>query len=355
LNYTFTGISGTSYAEWGPIQGSNTNAYYLGQSGGVNNSIQLRSDKNNSGIVVWKSSGYVKSVTVTWNSNTTNGRTLDIYGNNTAYSAATELYSSSTQGTKVGSIVKGTSTTYTFTENYKYIGLRSNSGAMYLDEIKIEWGTEAFLETVAKPTISFDSSTNKVTISCATEGATIYYTTNGNDPTINDTEYTSAIQLVSGDSFTVKAIAVKSGMNNSEVASKAVAYSSGTTENKSFTITDTDFGSSYATGTFIKNDEITISYANVANYGNGIQFKATTGELSNTTSLGTIVKITIKEQTGKSHTNLKVYAGTSADDISTEISASDLVYDFSNGSYSYFKFSNGQYAAYLSEIEVEYK
>lgn len=354
LNYAFTGISGTSYAEWGPKIGSETNAYYIGQSGGANNSIQLRSTNNNSGIVVWKSSGYVKSVTVTWNSNTANGRTLDIYGKNTAYEATTELYDSAKQGTKVGSVVKGTSTTYTFTENYKYIGIRSNNSAMYLDEIEIEWGTEAFMETVATPSISFDSSTKQVSISCATEGATIYYTINGNDPTTNDKVYTGVIQLVSGDSFTVKAIAVKEGMINSAIASKAVAYS-GETGNKTFTITDADFGTAYATNTFTKNDNITISYSNVANYGNGIQFRANTGELHNTTSLGTIVKITIKEQSGKSHTNLKVFAGTSVEDISTEITTTGLVYDFSNGAYSYFKFSNGSNAAYLSEIEVEYK
>ena len=355
LDYAFTNISGTSYSEWGPTQGSKTNAYYIGQSGGTDNSIQLRSSNNNSGIVVWKSSGYVKKITVKWNSNTNNGRAVDIYGKNSAYEATTELYNTDKQGTKVGSIVKGSSTTYTFTENYKYIGLRSNNGAMYLDKIEIEWGTDAIMETVATPSISFDESTNKVSISCATDGATIYYTTNGNNPTINDTQYSSEIQLVTGDSFTVKAIAVKTGMNNSVVASKAVAYSSGQTENKSFSILASDFGSAYATNTFTKNDNITISYANVADYGYGIQFKASTGELHNTTSLGTIVKITIKEQSGKNHTNLKVYAGTSVDNVSTEITTTGLVYDFSGGNYSYFKFSNGQYAAYLSEIEVEYK
>lgn len=260
LNYAFTGISGTSYAEWGPTQGSATNAYYIGQSGGANSSIQLRSNNNNSGIVVYKSSGYVKSVTVSWNSSTDNGRTLDIYGKHTAYSAATDLYDSSKQGTKVGSIVKGTSTTYTFTDNYEYIGLRSSSGAMYLTSVSIEWGTEALTETVATPSITFDSSTNQVSISCGTDGAGIYYTTDDTDPTSSSTLYTAPIQLVSGDSFTVKAIAIKSGMNDSEIASQDVAYYSGSTGEKKDIITASMLA---ATGTTY------VSFSNVSYTGTG--------------------------------------------------------------------------------------
>lgn len=244
LNLDFTGISGTSYAGWGAFKGSATNAYYIGNSAGDKESIQLRSNNNNSGIVVWKSSGYVKSITVVWNSATSSGRTLDIYGKHSAYSETTELYATDadTQGTRVGSIVKGTSTTYTFTDNYEYIGLRSRSGAMYITSISIEWGTVPLTETVSTPVISFDSSTNKVSITCATEGASIFYTTNGDDPTSDDTLYSSPIYLNTGDSFTVKAIAIKSGMNNSAVASKAVEYFSGSGETKTATIKSTHTG-----------------------------------------------------------------------------------------------------------------
>ena len=56
-----------------------------------------------------------------------------------------------------------------------------------------------------------------VTISCATEGATIYYTTNGSTPTTSSTKYTGAIAVNSA--MTIKAIATKSGnYTNSEVA-----------------------------------------------------------------------------------------------------------------------------------------
>lgn len=54
-------------------------------------------------------------------------------------------------------------------------------------------------------------------ISTATVGATIYYTTNGVDPTTSDTEYSSAVSISS--TTTLKAIAVKSGYNNSSIKS----------------------------------------------------------------------------------------------------------------------------------------
>ena len=61
-----------------------------------------------------------------------------------------------------------------------------------------------------------DSGTS-VTISCATDGAKIYYTTDGTVPTAESTAYTEAISVT--PPMTLKAIAVKSGMNDSAVAS----------------------------------------------------------------------------------------------------------------------------------------
>ena len=58
-----------------------------------------------------------------------------------------------------------------------------------------------------------------VEISCATDGATIYYTTDGTDPTTGSTEYTSAITINSAT--TIKAIAAKDGLANSAVATAA--------------------------------------------------------------------------------------------------------------------------------------
>ncbi|MBB5219866.1 hypothetical protein HNP77_002255 [Treponema rectale] len=92
-------------------------------------------------------------------------------------------------------------------------------------------------ETVATPAFSVASgvvdSGTKVTITCATEGAKIYYTTDGTEPTASSTEYTAAISVT--ETVTVKAIAVKDGMNDSAVAS--VSYTiKGTVATPAFSV-----------------------------------------------------------------------------------------------------------------------
>lgn len=73
------------------------------------------------------------------------------------------------------------------------------------------------LQTVAAPTFTFASETNKLTISSATSGADIHYTTDGTTPTVESTKYTSPIDITA--QTTVKAFAVKLDMHDSEVAS----------------------------------------------------------------------------------------------------------------------------------------
>lgn len=58
-----------------------------------------------------------------------------------------------------------------------------------------------------------------VTITSSTAGATIYYTTDGTEPTTGSTEYTGPIAVSS--TTTIKAVAVKEGCLDSEVASAA--------------------------------------------------------------------------------------------------------------------------------------
>lgn len=139
LDLTFTGRpSTTSYGDWSNKTGT-SGAVYAGQSAGDKSSIQLRSNNNNSGIVTTTSGGKVKSITVTWHADTASGRVLDIYGKNSAYSAATDLYNTSSQGTLLGSIARANQTSLTVSGDYEYIGLRSHSGAMYLTSVSIVW------------------------------------------------------------------------------------------------------------------------------------------------------------------------------------------------------------------------
>lgn len=75
--------------------------------------------------------------------------------------------------------------------------------------------------TVATPSFSVAAGTynvtQSVTLSCATDDATIYYTTDGTTPSSSSAEYTSAIAV--NQSMTIKAMAVKDGLTDSEVAS----------------------------------------------------------------------------------------------------------------------------------------
>ena len=142
LNRATTGITTTQYSAWSNKTGT-SGAIYAGQSAGGNESIQLRTDNNNSGVVTTASGGVVSKISVTWNSNTASGRVLNVYGSRSAYSAATDLYSENTQGTLLGTIVYGTNTELTINGSYEYIGFRSNKGALYLTSVEIKWGSSA--------------------------------------------------------------------------------------------------------------------------------------------------------------------------------------------------------------------
>ena len=61
-----------------------------------------------------------------------------------------------------------------------------------------------------------------VTISTVTDGASIYYTTDGSDPTTSSTLYTGPFTV--STTTTIKAIAMKSGMENSSVASATYSF-----------------------------------------------------------------------------------------------------------------------------------
>jgi len=71
--------------------------------------------------------------------------------------------------------------------------------------------------TVSTPTFSLAGGTytkaQTVTISCATSGATIYYTTDGTPPSASSTKYNAAITI--SETTTLKAIAVKDGTESS--------------------------------------------------------------------------------------------------------------------------------------------
>ena len=165
LNLEFTGRPATTtYGDWSDKTGI-SGAVYAGNSAGDKNSIQLRTTNNNSGIITTTSAGKVTKVVVTWQGDTNNARVLNVYGKNTPYEAASDLYNTSTQGDLLGTIARNNETTLDITGDYAYIGLRSNSGAMYITEIQITWETSGTPEpsiTIAPATLHVDAGQHLV-------------------------------------------------------------------------------------------------------------------------------------------------------------------------------------------------
>lgn len=129
----------TSYKDFS-YESETSGAVYAGNSAkDTYGNIQLRSTNSESGIVCTQSAGIVSSVKITVGSGT---KQIDVYGNNTPYTSAAELYATgenSNQGTKIGSLTQ--TGTIDFKGDYQYIGIRSYSGAIYLSSIEITWKT----------------------------------------------------------------------------------------------------------------------------------------------------------------------------------------------------------------------
>lgn len=133
-----TGVTG-NYADFTGATASSS-AVYTGNVKKDDTRIQMR-NSSNSGIVTTTSGGLAKKVTFNWAGSNTSGRIVDVYGKNTAYSSAADLYSAdaAVQGTKIGSITYGTSTELTISTDYNYIGIRAKDGAAYASSIDIIW------------------------------------------------------------------------------------------------------------------------------------------------------------------------------------------------------------------------
>ena len=137
INVDMTGITNNTYADWAGVT-SNSSAVYAGNTAKGNGGIQMRKltdSKGASGLYTTKSGGYARKVTVSWISNTTDARTVIIYGKNSAFSGLSDI----SNGTELGTIAKGTETELEITGDYQFIGITAPDGAVYIAEIDIEW------------------------------------------------------------------------------------------------------------------------------------------------------------------------------------------------------------------------
>ena len=121
-----------------------------------------------------------------------------------------------------GSTPTSSSTAYSSAITVSSTGTTIKAIAIKAGIADSEIASATYTLKAAAPTFSlaggdFDE-TQSVELSCATEGAKIYYTINGSTPTASSTLYSSAISV--STITTIKAIAVKSGFTNSDVASQ---------------------------------------------------------------------------------------------------------------------------------------
>lgn len=150
---------GSSYGTLSDKKGNNSDAVYAVNGNRGVSYIQLRASSP-SGLVSTTSGGVVKKVKVTWatSQSTSSGRTITVYGKNTAYQLS-DLYDNSKKGTELGKVTKDNDATETveISGDYEYVGLLA-SGALYCDQIDITWG-----EGKAERELAFFNGENKVT------------------------------------------------------------------------------------------------------------------------------------------------------------------------------------------------
>ncbi len=161
---------------------------------------------------------------------------------------------------------------------------------------------------VSQPVFSPEGGTYKesvtVTMSCTTEGATIYYTTDGTDATVQAIRYDAPVTLT--ESATLKAVAVKDGKTSTQMEATYTITTNGGSEqgDHQYDLTDSFFGTSYGGSIDSKNkddltaekDGITVTYAlgtGSNRYCSSEQIRLYPGNtLTVSTSSGTLTGIT---------------------------------------------------------------
>lgn len=196
-------VSGTVTADATCTLANNTDGNVVGESF-VSGDITFVLTKNNN------SSSNVNGATLRWYQN-------DVITLTPADGCTiTEVALTATQGTMTAT--EGTVSGYTWTGSVNKPLELTSAKQVRFSSMVVTY-TKSQTSSVARPEISQEG--NMVTITCATEGAEIYYTQDGENPTTSSERYTAPFELWMPG--TVKAIAVKDG-ESSSVASKSCTY-----------------------------------------------------------------------------------------------------------------------------------
>ncbi len=247
------GVTGGVNGMYGTATGAATGTWDNAQSpGGQYPYFTLKTMENQGGYVKYRDDTYTKTP---WLYNASQGILLS-YEDATSLGARCDYINSNGYGGLIIWEISGDTSDYELTTvaYNKLIG--SNQ-------------TQTVATPVISPAAGTYASAQSVTITCATSGAQIRYTTDGSEPTTSSALYSAALTV--STTTTVKAKAFKSGMNNS--ATSTAAYTIGTTQ----TVAAPVF--SPAAGTYTSAQSVTITSAT-----SGAEIRYTTDGSEPTTS-----------------------------------------------------------------------
>ena len=126
---------GTTYTSFSN-KTDQSSAVYAGKCAGDGGAIQIRSKNSDSGIYSSTSGGTIRSVSFEFNALDTQSSAVKIVASNTAFSSTSDLFSATVVAEVTNS---GGTASYTFEQNYAYVGIISGGGAHYINSIEFVW------------------------------------------------------------------------------------------------------------------------------------------------------------------------------------------------------------------------
>ena len=276
-------------------------------------------------------------VSYSYNKDITNAVTISAAIGGNAFGSSHVVSASETST----AIFSGSSTTGAITISFvNGTGSGTGHGTFKVTNVRLVEGTSSAPSKVSTPSFSPAAGTyignQDVEILCATDDATIYYTTNGSTPTSSSSEYSTAIS-VSGTT-TIKAFATKDGLTDSEVASATytiiapvsgynIDFETVPAAYSDWTMTNVEQGTSTITahgGTYYgtTGGKATASIQTKAKYANPGTFTCYVSKTtSNTTSSTWYIQVS---SDGSDWTNAGTKSATSMNAGSWEIFSADL-------------------------------
>ena len=207
------------------------------------------------------------TVSVTMTTSTTDSSIRYTTDGTTPTSSST-LYTGAFNVTNSGSLIDGQTITV------KAITIKSgmtNSGvaSKAITFVTNRVATPTITTNVSNESTVPSNQTVTVTLNTATSGSTIYYTTDGSAPTITDSLYNGPFPINAtnpdGEVISIKVLAIKDGMINSNVATKTITFVKNTVETPTITtdpsnVSNVSNGQSVIVTIVTVTDEATIYY-----------------------------------------------------------------------------------------------